>query len=73
MKLARELRRGKHADGKAVLLMWELYLPLLRCAVRLQPLGERKLRAHHSVIFGAVCGDVGIATESSLRTYLYST
>jgi urease accessory protein len=68
----KELRAASIQMGRQVLqVMKDLYPSAL-----LQSLGQclegRELRAHHPVIFGAVCGGIGIEMEGTLLTYLYS-
>jgi urease accessory protein len=72
MKLPKELRAASIQMGRQVLqVMNDLYPSAL-----LQSLGHclegRKLRAHHPIIFGAVCGSIGMEIEAALLTYLYS-
>lgn len=73
MKLAREPAEASMQMGRQFLNVASVIFPASMAPSLLQLLGERRIRGHHSVVFGAVCGDVGISTESSLCTYLYST
>ncbi len=73
MKLAKELARRACRWEGSVLNVASVIFPASMAPSLLELLGERRIRGHHSVVFGAVCGDIGISTESSLCTYLYST
>jgi urease accessory protein len=72
MKLTKELRGASIQMGRQVLqVMGDLYHSALLRSLG-QSLDARELRAHHPVIFGAVCGSIGMAMESVLLSYLYS-
>ena len=65
---------GKHADGKAGPAGHEGPVSHLALVQQLgRGLEDGELRGHHPVMFGAVCGSIGMDVESTLLTYVYAT
>jgi len=72
MKLSKELRLASTQMGRQMVQVVKgLYAsPLVRQLSR--GLEGRELRGHHPVMFGAVCGSVGMEVETTLLTYTYA-
>ncbi len=73
MKLPKELRAASIQMGKQVLQVMKDLYPSVLLQSLWQCLETRELLAHHPIMFGAVCGSIGIEMEATLLTYLYST
>ena len=73
MKPAKELRAASIQMGRQVLQVMKDLYPSVLLQSLWQCLETRELLAHHPIMFGAVCGSIGIEMEATLLTYLYST
>jgi urease accessory protein len=73
MKLPKELRLASMQMGRQVLQVAKDLYPSSIASPLLMDLELKGLHGHHPVIFGAVCGNLGMGMENTLLTYLYST
>ncbi len=73
MKCPRELRLASMQMGRQLLQVMKGLYPASLAPRLGQGLDRRELKGHHPVMFGAVCGSVGMDVESTLLTYVYAT
>jgi len=67
-----ELREASMQMGRQVLSVMKGLHPSPLIQSLWQGLGEKRLRGHHPVVFGAICGCIGLEPESTMLTYLYA-
>jgi urease accessory protein len=73
MKCSKEPRLASMQMGRQVLqVMKGLYVSPLVQELS-QGLEDGELRGHHPVMFGAICGSIGVDVEGTLLTYVYAT
>ena len=72
MKLPKELRAASIQMGKQVLQAMEDLYPSVLLQSLWQCLETRELLAHHPIMFGAVCGSIGIEMEDPAHLPLFT-